>query len=78
MISNDQPVLRADNRSFKYGDGVFETMKWKKGGIVLSHYHFERLFFNLKLLQINSQSISTDVFEIGYWIWHIPLQGSEQ
>jgi len=61
MIEKDQPVLRADNRGFKFGDGVFETMKWKKGGIVLSHYHFERLFSSLKLLQINSQSISTDV-----------------
>ena len=61
MISNDQPVLVADNRSFKYGDGVFETMKWKKKVIVLSHYHFERLFSSLRLLQINSQFISTDV-----------------
>jgi len=61
MIAKDQPVLRADNRSFKYGDGVFETMKWKKKVIVLSHYHFERLFSSLRLLQINSQFISTDV-----------------
>lgn len=61
MVSKDQPVLRADNRSFKYGDGVFETMKWKIDGIVLGHYHFERLFSSLKLLQINSQSISNNV-----------------
>ncbi len=60
MILKDQPVLRGDNRCFKYGDGVFETMKWKKDGIVLGHYHFERLFTSLKLIEVNTQSISSD------------------
>ncbi|MDQ3682544.1 MAG: aminotransferase class IV, partial [Bacteroidota bacterium] len=61
MVLKDQAVLTSDNRSFKYGDGVFETMKWKGDRIVLGHYHFERLFTSLTLIQINAQSISTDV-----------------
>jgi branched-chain amino acid aminotransferase len=61
MISKDQPVLVAENRSFKYGDGVFETMKWNAGQVVLGNYHFDRLFTSLKLLQVNSQFISTDL-----------------
>ena len=61
MISKDQPILRAENRSFRYGDGVFETMKWKKKGIVLSHYHFERLFSSLKLIQVNAESITIEL-----------------
>jgi branched-chain amino acid aminotransferase len=61
MISKDQPVLVAHNRSFKYGDGVFETMRWKGGHVVLSNYHFERLFNSLKLIQVNTQSVSTNL-----------------
>ncbi len=61
MISKDQPVLVAHNRSFKYGDGVFETMAWTGNGIILGNYHFERLFVSLKLIQVNTQSISTEL-----------------
>jgi len=61
MISKDQPILRADNRSFKYGDGVFETMKWKGDRIALGHYHFERLFTSLNLIQVDAQLISADI-----------------
>ena len=48
----DVPVLSAQNRSFKWGDGVFETMKVFRGAIILADFHFERLFTGLQLLQI--------------------------
>ncbi len=53
LVSGNQPVLTAQNRGFKYGDGVFETMKIYKGQIRLAALHFERLFLSLKLLQIH-------------------------
>ncbi len=47
----DAPVLMASNRSYRYGDGLFETMKLANGKIALADYHFERLFSGLSLLQ---------------------------
>ncbi len=50
---SDQPVLTAQNRSFRYGDGVFETIKVYKGSIPFGTLHFERLFVSLRLLKIH-------------------------
>ena len=44
-------VVGPDNRSFRYGDGLFETIKVTKGKIQLHNYHFERLFSGMKKLQ---------------------------
>ncbi|MDF2192217.1 aminotransferase class IV [Paraflavitalea sp. CAU 1676] len=45
------PLVSADNRGLRYGDGLFETMRVVKGQIVLETYHFERLFAGLQLLR---------------------------
>lgn len=47
-----EPLFTAQNRSFRYGDGVFETIKVCNGKILLEQFHFERLVLSLKLLQI--------------------------
>lgn len=46
-----KPLISPDNRSFRYGDGFFETIKMMNGKIRLADYHFERLFASLELLQ---------------------------
>lgn len=46
-------VISPDNRSFRYGDGLFETMRIINGDILLKTLHFERLFRGMKLLQFN-------------------------
>ncbi len=48
----DLPVLQASNRSYRYGDGLFETIKLKQGKILLEELHFERLIKGLDLLKI--------------------------
>ena len=50
---SDTPLLAAQNRSFKWGDGLFETMKVYRGKLLLAQVHFERLFSSLQLLQID-------------------------
>jgi aminodeoxychorismate lyase len=55
----DKLLISADNRSFRYGDGFFETMKMSKGKIVLNDYHFERLFSSLELLQFEKPDYFT-------------------
>jgi len=51
------PVIPVSNRSYKWGDGIFETIRVKDGRIPLESYHFERLFLSLKLLQIDSAKL---------------------
>ncbi|MDE3253522.1 MAG: aminotransferase class IV [Bacteroidota bacterium] len=46
-----KPLILPDNRSFRYGDGFFETMKMENGKIRLAAYHFERLFSSLEKLK---------------------------
>lgn len=47
----DQPVLLASNRGYRYGDGLFETMKLDQGRILLEDLHFKRLMNGLQLLK---------------------------
>jgi branched-chain amino acid aminotransferase len=53
MMASGKAILTADNRSFRFGDGFFETMRLTDGEIALSHYHFERLFSSLQALQFD-------------------------
>jgi branched-chain amino acid aminotransferase len=52
MIQGNTPVFKADNRGFRYGDGVFETIRVSKGRMPLFGFHFERLVTSLHLLKI--------------------------
>jgi branched-chain amino acid aminotransferase len=38
------------NKSFRYGDGFFETMKWREGKLLLADDHFERFFSTARAL----------------------------
>jgi branched-chain amino acid aminotransferase len=51
IISADFPAIPAADHSYRYGDGLFETMKIIDGEICLADLHFERLFAGLKILK---------------------------
>ena len=53
FFADDETVLSKDNRSYRYGDGLFETMKLINGYILLEDHHFERLFLGLGVLKFN-------------------------
>ena len=53
IISANEPTLNVTNRSFRYGDALFETMKVTNGKIQLVQYHFERLLSGLQLIKID-------------------------
>ena len=57
----DQPALLVSNRGYRYGDGLFETMKLMKGQILLEPFHFERLFSGLSLLKFEIPKLFTAV-----------------
>ena len=55
FFPDGEPLLPVQNRSYKWGDGVFETMKVFRGKLLLEDLHFERLFISLQLLGIEKK-----------------------
>lgn len=53
IFKNDKLLISPNNRSFRYGDGCFETMKFINGKIILESYHLERLFTSLQTMHFN-------------------------
>ena len=51
ILAAEQAVISADNHAYRYGDGLFETMKIKNGKILLAALHFERLWTGLSVLK---------------------------
>lgn len=47
FLAADVPVIQADNRSFRYGEGIFETMRLHRGTIPLWQKHWNRLSSSL-------------------------------
>jgi branched-chain amino acid aminotransferase len=60
-FSSEEKIINADNQSYRYGDGLFETMKMIKGEILLAEYHFNRLFNGLQVLKYNIPKLFTPV-----------------
>ncbi len=58
--SPDELLISANNRSFRYGDGFFETMNMIDGNIVLQDFHFERLFSSLQKMQFDKPDFFTE------------------
>jgi len=52
LLPSGTAILTADNRGFRYGDGLFETMRVAEGRLYLGQYHFERLLAGAGLLQL--------------------------
>lgn len=61
LFREGKAVISPDNRSFRYGDGLFETMRVRNGTIVLKGFHFERLQKGMGLLRFDIP----DFFTIG-------------
>lgn len=59
IIRGDQAIVTADNRSFRYGDGLFETIRVAEDKIILGSYHFERLLAGSRLLGFELPSFFT-------------------
>ena len=49
--SESDPIIQAGNKSYRYGDGFFETLKVWKGAILLDTYHQKRIEKSLDILQ---------------------------
>ena len=51
VVSPQTGLVTAASRGFRYGDGLFETMKMLNGKIIHEGKHFERLWHGMNVLQ---------------------------
>ena len=59
IVPLDSVHISPDNRSFKYGDGLFETIRVMNGKLLFLHAHYERLARGLDLLRIDKSNLAT-------------------
>src|SRR5690606_7616982 len=62
LLPEKETILTADNRAFKYGDGLFETMRWMDGKIRFLHYHLDRLHEGMRMLQLEHPTAFDEQF----------------
>jgi branched-chain amino acid aminotransferase len=55
----ETPAILPTNRSYRYGDGLFETIRLVRGAMPLAAYHFERLFSGIGLLEYEVPALFT-------------------
>lgn len=53
MLAANEPIIAAQNRGLRYGDGIFETIKFKNGKLILCDEHFARLWKGMQMLQFD-------------------------
>lgn len=61
-VPEDSKILQVDNRSFRYGDGLFETMLYQGGEIRFLHLHVERLQKSMQTLQLEQSTMFDEFF----------------
>ncbi len=52
LKSRDDFNLSLDNRAFKYGDGIFDTLKFEDGIICFLEDHYFRLMSSMRMLRM--------------------------
>lgn len=58
----DTPILSASNRSFKFGDGLFESMRMINHKLQFADLHADRLVAGMKALKIDGHALMDDYF----------------
>jgi branched-chain amino acid aminotransferase len=56
LLPDDSILLTVANRAFRYGDGLFESMRLMKGKLKFAELHAERLQKGMKALKIDGYS----------------------
>ncbi|MDP3470147.1 MAG: aminotransferase class IV [Daejeonella sp.] len=57
ILPADQLIFKANNRGFRYGDGLFESMRYIKGKLKFSEMHIDRIQKGMKLLRFENCSL---------------------
>lgn len=59
LYPNNKAIIGPDNRGLRYGDGLFETLKYADGKLILIDEHLSRLWKGLKLLRFEIPKLFT-------------------
>lgn len=62
FVAISQPILTAHNRGFKYGDGLFETMRMCNGKLQFAGQHADRLHAGMKALKMDGSTLLDEYF----------------
>ncbi len=64
IVSAEEPVVKASNRSFRYGDALFETIRFTYNRPQFLAEHLNRLFKGMKILKMEvNASFTVEFFE---------------
>lgn len=70
IVKSGEPVFASDNKSYRYGDGLFETIKMINGVMPLFDLHMGRLFNSINLLEFatpaffTAEKLKTDIITL--------------
>jgi len=62
FILKNQPIVTADNRGFRYGDGLFESMRMNNGKLKFPELHADRLKAGMKALKLEGAPLYDEYF----------------
>jgi branched-subunit amino acid aminotransferase/4-amino-4-deoxychorismate lyase len=62
FFNADEAVLKASNRSFKFGDGLFESMRMCNGKLMFAEQHADRLRAGMKALKMEGYALLDEYF----------------
>jgi branched-chain amino acid aminotransferase len=54
IISSDHQIFTVSNRGFRYGDGLFESMRYMNGQLKFPDLHIDRVLKGMKILKLEN------------------------
>ncbi|WP_306552291.1 aminotransferase class IV [Daejeonella sp.] len=54
IVSSDHQIFTVSNRGFRYGDGLFESMRYMNGQLKFPDLHIDRVLKGMKILKLEN------------------------
>lgn len=62
FVAANHPVIGVQNRAFRYGDGLFESMRMDNGKLKFAEQHADRLRAGMKALKMDGSTLMDEYF----------------